>query len=172
MKKIFICLIAAFALFGSYEAAAQGKVDNKLQNDKIMFFSMHLDLTPEEAQAFWPLYNQYTKESWAAHGKAMKALQIIRKKSESLQDEEIEKLVDEYLSAFSKESELQSKYYQEFKKVLPIKKAAKVFVVDDDFRVKLLRQFSEDKHKPEMPKNNNTKKESDEPCVEPLVECQ
>ena len=80
--------------------------------------------------------------------------------------------MDEYLSAFSKESELQSKYYQEFKKVLPIKKAAKVFVVDDDFCVKLLRQFSEDKHKPEMPKNNNTKKESDEPCVEPLVECQ
>jgi hypothetical protein len=34
---------------------------------KVAFISRELDLTPEDAQKFWPVYNQYNKELTAAY---------------------------------------------------------------------------------------------------------
>ncbi len=34
----------------------------KIQSLKIAFITQKLQLTPDEAQKFWPVYNQYDKE--------------------------------------------------------------------------------------------------------------
>ncbi|HCH46042.1 MAG TPA: hypothetical protein DEV63_16635, partial [Algoriphagus sp.] len=34
----------------------------KLEDAKIAFISTRLDLSPEQAQKFWPLYNQYSNQ--------------------------------------------------------------------------------------------------------------
>ena len=64
MKKLYIILIL-LTITGS--AKAQDDLQpNKKQQDidalKVAFISKELELTPEEAQRFWPLYNQYSKE--------------------------------------------------------------------------------------------------------------
>jgi hypothetical protein len=66
MKQLFT-LLFAICLYGS--AMAQDELnqpdDKKLQNIealKAAFLSKELELTPDEAQKFWPLYNQYEKE--------------------------------------------------------------------------------------------------------------
>ncbi|UEG50472.1 hypothetical protein LK994_03150 [Ferruginibacter lapsinanis] len=66
MKKIYFILII-FATFFNVAKAQQPPVDEKKQQDniealKVAFISKELDLTPEEAQKFWPIYNQYSKE--------------------------------------------------------------------------------------------------------------
>ena len=62
MKKLLNTFIAfALMLVAATGAQAQGKLDpswkEKLMSEKVAFLTMELDLTPEEAQALWPVYN-------------------------------------------------------------------------------------------------------------------
>lgn len=66
MKKLLLILSVFFCL---QTAIAQEDVnqspEKKQQNIealKVAFISKELELTPEEAQKFWPVYNQYSKE--------------------------------------------------------------------------------------------------------------
>lgn len=64
MKKIYLIMI--FAGITSFAWAQEGNSSEKKQQDiealKVAFISRELELTPEEAQKFWPVYNQYSKE--------------------------------------------------------------------------------------------------------------
>ncbi len=65
MKKL--CFLLAFVAVTSLVKAqetthsSQKKQEN-IEALKIAFLSKELVLTPEEAQKFWPLYDQYSKE--------------------------------------------------------------------------------------------------------------
>ena len=66
MKKLYPILI--FLMTGFFAKAQEEPVvppEKKQQNIealKVAFISKELELTPEEAQRFWPVYNQYAKE--------------------------------------------------------------------------------------------------------------
>ncbi|CAN5810373.1 hypothetical protein BH11BAC3_BH11BAC3_38700 [soil metagenome] len=64
MKKLY--LVAAFLGFVFFSKAQDNSGSNKKQQDiealKVAFISRELELTPEEAQKFWPVYNQYSNE--------------------------------------------------------------------------------------------------------------
>lgn len=65
MKKIY--LIWIFVSMAGFARAQETEIPSeKKQQDiealKVAFISKELDLTPEEAQKFWPVYNQYAKE--------------------------------------------------------------------------------------------------------------
>jgi len=65
LKKYTLIL---FALCFSGLAMSQGNRDKKndkrekIKAEKIGFISTELELSPEEAQAFWPIYNLYETE--------------------------------------------------------------------------------------------------------------
>lgn len=66
MKKIYILLVLVFlGGFANSQEPQQPLDEKKLQDIealKVAFISKELNLTPEEAQKFWPVYNQYSKE--------------------------------------------------------------------------------------------------------------
>src|SRR3954462_11911674 len=69
MKKIYtIGLLSICALIGITSTpgyAQQGsdaELRDRIRAAHVAYLSQKLDLTPDEAQKFWPLYNQYTKE--------------------------------------------------------------------------------------------------------------
>ncbi|MEI9933603.1 MAG: hypothetical protein WDM71_01835 [Ferruginibacter sp.] len=67
MKKIFLLIIlfSTITLFLKAQGIQQ-PVDEKRQQEiealKVAFISRELQLTPDEAQQFWPIYNQYSNE--------------------------------------------------------------------------------------------------------------
>lgn len=64
MKKLY--LVAAFLGFVFFAKAQENSESSKKQQDiealKVAFISRELKLTPDEAQKFWPVYNQYSNE--------------------------------------------------------------------------------------------------------------
>lgn len=52
--------IAGFAI--AQEEVSPEKRQENIEALKVAFLSKELELTPDEAQKFWPLYNQYAKE--------------------------------------------------------------------------------------------------------------
>jgi hypothetical protein len=67
MKKMLLYL--SFFLAG-YSLQAQN--GNRLEALKIAYITKKLDLSPEEAQRFWPVYNQYAAELRQARMDAVK----------------------------------------------------------------------------------------------------
>ena len=63
MKRLYISILFLF-IIGCASAQTDPPMDNpKMQNIealKIAFISRQLELTPDEAQVFWPVYNQYS----------------------------------------------------------------------------------------------------------------
>ncbi len=64
MKKLYILL--AFIGIAGLAKAQDEQPNERKQADiealKVAFISKELNLTPDEAQKFWPQYNQYSKE--------------------------------------------------------------------------------------------------------------
>src|SRR5690242_20753596 len=68
VKKLLLC--AAILLLGVQAGFAQDGKDNapgdkqrKVETLKIAYLSQQLDLSREEAQQFWPVYNRYQEET-------------------------------------------------------------------------------------------------------------
>ena len=72
MKKFLIA--AGIFWIGHFSAHAQEneqetnpKAEEKIQSLEIAYISRKLELTPEEAQKFWPVFNEYKKEVRKIH---------------------------------------------------------------------------------------------------------
>jgi hypothetical protein len=67
MKKLYLILsfVCINALAFAQDATEQEMPEKKQQDIqalKVAFITKELELTPDEAEKFWPVYNQYDKE--------------------------------------------------------------------------------------------------------------
>lgn len=129
-------------------APAPHPTGEEIQMQKIAFFTSELQLTPQEAEKFWPLYNQLWEERGKARKETMIALHNLTQAVEAEPakgDSEIKKLSDIYLANYAMEAELLEEYFSKFEKILPIKKAAKILYAEEKFRRMLIKQL---RHRP------------------------
>lgn len=131
------------------------KAMEEIQSRKIAFFTKALDLSSEEAKVFWPVYDKCEKEMNTARRemrKSAKALQDACKEGRT--DDEIRSLADTYYENVERVSSLQKLHYYEYQKVLPIKKAAMVRMVEERFVNSLIREWRKQpapKQRPDKP---------------------
>lgn len=116
----------------------------EIHAQKIAFFTQELDLTPQEAEKFWPVYNESWRERSKARHETMANLNKLNKALEedpAVSDSQVQALSDAYIKSFKREGEVYISYFNDFKKILPLKKAVKVFSAEEKFRVILIRQL-------------------------------
>ncbi len=142
IKSICAVMLAA-CISLSAKAYAQENKDahphktsmENIRSEKIAYFTDKLALTPEESEKFWPVYNLREKISGKARANTRHAMKALMKATESdtVTDAEIKKLADDLFASMQKEGELSKESYEEYLKVLPVKKAVKVRLVEDQF---------------------------------------
>lgn len=124
-----------------------GKMDDKIKSMKIAFITDRLNLTPEESQKFWPVYNQFESE--------MKTLRPNRKDGppdiDSMNDKEVEQFIDEDIARKQKEVDVMKKYLVQFKEILPIRKVADLIGAQEAFKLELLQLLQERKRNGDKP---------------------
>ena len=145
---IFLLSICTFLLLGQNTFAQRGEGHNKerwekYKAEKVAFLTSHLDLTPEEAQKFWPVYNQMEKEKEAAHNKRRELEQKVRNSGDKLSDKEIIALTREFASNEEKEGAINKKYNEEFLKILPPKKVLQLYKMEGEFRMYMFKKYRE-----------------------------
>ena len=114
MKKYLLIAFLFVAVLPQLKAQDNPEENSKIEALKIAFISKKLDLSPDEAQKFWPVYNQYFKEM----------RQAIKNHKED--DDEIEKeqqVID-----------IRKKYKEQFIKVIGQPRMNKLFHAERDFR--------------------------------------
>lgn len=136
----FFLVTAVSVLFCLPLAAQQKKNDRnawqeKMQAEKIAFLTAEMDLTPQEAQAFWPVYNQSEKERFKATEAVFKAFGELDK---ALRDGKTEKEISNLLQAYSRASkqaaEMDSNYIEKYLNILSSEKVARLVTGEEKFR--------------------------------------
>ena len=118
------------------------KAMEEIQSRKIAFMTKALELSVDESQAFWPVYFKCEKEINAARNETRKSSWALLKAcKEGKSDEEIRSLADTYYENLEREASLQKLHYYEYQKVLPIKKAARVRMVEERFMHSLINEW-------------------------------
>jgi len=149
MKKL-LTLVAALLVMGA-SAFAQEQPAPKQHNgqkheaEKIGFLTQRLDLTPEEAQVFWPVYNQFAKEAKDCHKAVREARKALRpgKDQPAFTEAQYKGAIDKYIKAVEIENALMSKYNPKFLKVLSAEKVAKLYIAEEQYRTLMLRNISQ-----------------------------
>ena len=93
-----------------------------------------LELTEGEAKAFWPVYNAYQSDMVGHYDRLLKLLDAYAKAYDTISDETATKLMTQYLALERDHVALLSAYFPRFGKVLPPKKVARLYQVENKIR--------------------------------------
>jgi hypothetical protein len=140
-KKRYINFVIALLFAFTISANAQEDRKEKIEAMKVSFITQRLDLTSKEAQVFWPLYNELQDKLQAARKAKRKEAKQTRGDIDAMPDAEVEAIIDSEIAAKQMEAELAKEYHTKFKQLLTVKKVAKLYRAEDDFKRELLKQL-------------------------------
>lgn len=115
----------------------------KIKALKVAFLTEKLELTTDEAQKFWPIYNAFDDKQFELRHNKKRAF------NGRLNDDNIAKLTESEAKSLIAEMEatedemhsLKKKFISDLQKVLPAKKIILLRKSEDEFNRKLLKQF-------------------------------
>jgi hypothetical protein len=149
MKNTLILLLVLSGV--GHVAFAQPDDDPKqskaeyIKAQKIAFISTELALTPEEAEKFWPIYNEYDAKMDEIRKERKGYMKELKTINELSADRAYE-LTELILNTDTKEAALRKEYLSKFAEVLDKKKAAKVFYAEEKFKRELLKEIRDHEH--------------------------
>ncbi len=147
LLSIIICVCSIATMAQPRGGRAQERKEN-IESMKVAFITNKLDLTPAEAQQFWPEYNQYTDRLKELHKKHREDNRNAKQNFDKLSDKEVEQSVDNEIIFRQRELDIQKEYHAKFKSVLPIKKVAKLYTAEEQFKRVLLDKLKDRQQQP------------------------
>lgn len=127
-------MIGGLALCLAWTASAHNGNPDKLRAEKIAFITSELNLTPAEAEKFWPVYNEIDGEKKAATEVVMEAKKALRKAiKDGADDATLTSLTKAFIEAKSKLNAIDTKTLERYQKVLSAEKVAKLYLAEAKF---------------------------------------
>jgi hypothetical protein len=133
MNKIILFILYIGLAFSGMAQGEQRDL-GRLQSYKIAFLTKKLNLSPEEAQRFWPIYNKYEEE--------LRAARIENRQNKTSEIATEEKILN-----------IRKKYNGEFSKALSTEKVNTLFKSEREFGVIVQKELLERRNQ-----RNNTPK--------------
>ena len=153
MKK-YIFLLITLSITSLTSFAQDGPLRDRFKQKKeqvkslkVAFITNELNLTPEEAAKFWPLYNAFDDKQQEIRKQKMKAF-MDRKDDNSidkLSEKEAATMLSQMESTEEELYQLKKKFIANLKGVLPATKILKLKKAEEEFSKKLLQQYRDKK---------------------------
>lgn len=141
MKNLIFILLISF----STVYAQDGRHD-KIKALKTAYITEKLELSPSEAEGFWPVYNDFDhRSSEMRDQKRNEVYEKLRNCWDVMTDSEANALIDKYLLIESKEMELRKEKTIALRKVISPKKIISLKIAEEDFKRELLDKYRKQK---------------------------
>jgi len=114
----------------------------KIKAHRIAFITEKLDLSPEEAQTFWPVYNEQEAKMEEEIKGFREKYDISPRNILEISDKEAEELADAQLEHEQKMLNLKKEFHAQLKQILPPKKILMLIEADREFKVELMKRLS------------------------------
>lgn len=154
MTHKYLVFTAIALIMGIFTGQAQHPGHQKERREEIKalrvaFITERLDLSVEQAQTFWPVYNMYEKKLHQLHMQKHKQLKAFADENEQLRPDEMTQASEEYVQSYQQMADLRKEYHQALKKVLPAEKVFLLYQAEFDFQKELLHKIRRGRWHPE-----------------------
>ena len=111
----------------------------QLENAKIAFITNRVALTQDQAQKFWPLYNEFSdrRRELNRNGRLLR-----RDMTEGMSDQQIRENFNQSFALRQQELNLEKEYFEKFQKVISLKQVAQLFVAERDFTREVIKRVA------------------------------
>jgi hypothetical protein len=141
MKNIILISLLSIFSFHLYAQDKHEKREN-IKALKTAFITTELNLSSEEAQKFWPVYNVYSDRKHELMQERKKLLSSDSfQKMDNIDEKEAEKLIVQLEKIDAEFFEIKKKMVVNLKPIIGAKKLLKLKKTEEDFNRKLLKQY-------------------------------
>ena len=117
----------------------------EIEGMKVAYLTNQMDLTPEEAQVFWPVYNQYRDEMDIHRKEGRKKYKDFKSKRSELSDDELVKQMEYKFDHDRQAIAIEEKYFKQFVEILSPQKVLAMMEAEEGFKRELLRKVRGDR---------------------------
>lgn len=136
-SKALITLLLLFGFVSTYGQKGDYRGYQKIKEERKEFISEGLELTEEQEEKFWPVYNVYLEEVHTL----MKANRKGRRKRKEMTEEEARQELDLMKALKRQELELQLTFYEDMEEVLTAKQILFLDYRERKFHEKVIEKF-------------------------------
>ena len=125
---------ALLALSATVYAQGQQDIEKTradILTNKKKIVAATLELNEQEAAAFWPLYEEYQNAFRPVHERSSRLIADYLRDYETLTNEQARVMLREFLNIERKQLELKEAYVKKFSAILPPKKVARYFQLEN-----------------------------------------
>lgn len=140
MRLPVLLLISAFFILPVNSQQTDESI-NRIKAAKVKFFNEKLELSKEEAQEFWPIYNDYDNRRRRIIQERRNLMSYYTENMQNLDEKEVSEILEKYMTLEERETKLLLTYNEKFKQVIPEKKVIKVYLAEVQFKKYLLNQL-------------------------------
>lgn len=133
----------------------RGGATRNVQSDRAEIISYTMDLSPKDAAAFWPIYQEYERERSALYDRRMAVLKEYEEKYLSISDDDAKAMANRMFEYDFQAMEVNRKYFKKLNKVLPTYTVAKFFQVEH--RIDLMVEMKATPTLPPLPDQEQEK---------------
>ena len=142
LKTLSISTLSVLMLFSVTLASARSGIkEDKIKAKKVAFFTQKLNLNSDEAEVFWPVYNEYQEQRESLFEQRKTIHDQFARSLHKMSTKEVDESLDKLMEISKDEAALLETYVAKFKNILPDKKVAQLFVVEEDYKRFLLQQI-------------------------------
>lgn len=148
MKKLIFITLGIFLLTQSGMAQPCQEFNErraKIQAMKIAYLTDKMQLTPEDAQVFWPVYNEFEQKRIDIEMNLSDQVQKKRPDIEQMTDAEIDSFLANRIQQEEQIILLKKDYHEKLKKIIPVKKIYYLYKAEAGFKRVLLERLQEGK---------------------------
>lgn len=145
MKSIYLSFLAlvAFSFFPGDALQAQDPGRERLAQLRIAFLTEKLDLSVEDGQAFWPLYNEFEDEKRTLEREIRRLHRQISERSESINEQDLLKEMTVITEKKKRVAELENSFIQSCSEAIGARKAARLIAAEEEFKREVLKKLKE-----------------------------
>ena len=143
MKSLIICMVV---MLGSVQAGmaqrfSQDERDalrERVEAQRIAFITQKLELSPEESEKFWPVYNAFKKSEQEKRKSARP-----NKPFDDLSDDEARDIIKRHLTVEAEMVELKRQFMDDVMEILPPRRALRLNMIEAEFNRGVLERLQQ-----------------------------
>ncbi|MAE87102.1 MAG: hypothetical protein CMB80_30495 [Flammeovirgaceae bacterium] len=139
MKKLYLLIL--FLTLAYVTTFAQSDAMEKLEAAKIALITERLELTPDQAEKFWPIYRQFAEEQKSLRSE----FQTLKRGYDPSKatEEQNKQMLEEGMKIRERQLNLEKTYAQRMQEVITTRQLMSLRKAEDDFKEMLIKRIKE-----------------------------
>lgn len=144
-KSLLLLALLFFAPFAFTQDNGNDRLSRKEKIDrlKIAFITKELDLSVDQSEKFWPVYNEMEKKVDEQKKARRTTAKDLKANLETLSESDIKKKTNSVLDNDIKTAQLKKEYNDKIAAIIGYKKATKLLSLEARFKRELLKKLNE-----------------------------